>query len=49
MVLTNLIVVIIWQYIHVLNHHVVHLKLACYMSIVSQYKAGKKMQGICKN
>ena len=39
--LTNLTVLIIFQYTHVLNHHIIHLKLACYMSIVSQYKAGK--------
>ena len=39
--LINLIVIIILQYTHVLNHHIIHLKLACYMSIVSQYKAGK--------
>ena len=39
--LIHLIVIIIFQYTHVLNHHIIHLKLACYMSIVSQYKAGK--------
>ena len=39
--LINLIVIIILPYTHVLNHHIIHLKLACYMSIVSQYKAGK--------
>ena len=36
-VLTNLGVVIILQYIGVLNHHVVHLKLTqSFMSIISQ-------------
>ena len=39
--LINLIVTIILQYTHVLNHHIIHFKLACYMSKVSQYKAGK--------
>ena len=41
-VLTNLIVVIISQYIHISNHYVVHLKLTqCYMSIISQWSCKK--------
>ena len=36
-VLTNLIVVIIPQYIRILNYHVVHLKLTqCSMPTISQ-------------
>ena len=36
-VLTNLSVVIISQYIHIPNHHVIHLELTqCYMSLISQ-------------
>ena len=31
---TRLIVVIILQYIQVLNHCVVHLKLTCFMTII---------------
>ena len=46
-VLTNLIVVIILQYIIIPNHHIVHLKLIhCYMSIISQYSQKKiKIKG----
>lgn len=35
-VLNNFIVIIL-QYIHISNHHVVHLKLVeCYMTVISQ-------------
>lgn len=44
-VLTNLIVVIILQYMYVLKHHIVHLKLnTCYMPITSQSRWGKRFQ-----
>ena len=36
--LTRLIVLIISQYLCILNHYIVHLKLICYMSIKSQLK-----------
>ena len=37
--LTRLTVVIILQYIQILNYHVVHLKLVeCYVSVTSQLK-----------
>ena len=43
--LPRFIVVIISQYIHILNHYVVHLKLInCCMSIVSQFKKTPKME-----
>ena len=35
-VLTRLLVVIISQYVQILNPYVVHLKLLCFMSVVSQ-------------
>lgn len=41
--LTNFIVVTILQYIHVLNHDTVHLKLT-YMSISSQESWGRNTQ-----
>ena len=41
--LTRLIVLIILQYIQILNHYVVHLKLIYFcMPIMSQYKKGGK-------
>ena len=40
-VLTSLTVVIILQYIHVINHHIVHPKLAHYTQL-DHNKAGKK-------
>ena len=41
--LTRLTVVITLQYIHTLNHYVVHLKLtSCYMAITFQEKGEKK-------
>ena len=41
-VLTNLIVVIILQYIHIENHYIVHLKLThCYVNCIS-IKLGKQ-------
>lgn len=47
-VLANLIVIIIPQYIHVLNHHIVHLRLRqSYMSIKYQYSWGKLQNRKC--
>ena len=38
-VLANATVLIILQYINILNHHTVHLKLSqSYLSIISSYK-----------
>ena len=40
--LTKLTVVIIWQYIHLPNHYVVHLGLIqCYLSLISQENGGE--------
>ena len=37
--LARVIVVMILQYIHILNYYVIHLKLIdCYISIMSQYQ-----------
>ena len=41
--LTRLIVVIILQYIQILNHYIVHLKVTqYYMSVISQFKKREK-------
>ena len=43
--LIKLTVVIILQYIQILNHYVVHLKLICYMLIMPQLKKNDSLQG----
>ena len=46
-VLTNLIVIVISQYIHVSNHHVVYLRFTkCYTSVISSIKLEKKTMNI---
>ena len=46
MVVTNFIVVIILQYLHVLNHDVVCLKLILYVNYIS-IKLGEKKERKC--
>lgn len=48
--LTKLIVLIISQYIHVLNLYIVHLKLIyCYILITSEKTGGKKTNKLVQN
>ena len=44
-VVTNIIVVIISQYICTLNHHIVYLK-QCYIPILSPYSWRRKSHGV---
>ena len=47
-VLTNLIVLIISQYRHISNHHVVYLKLIqCYVTYILVNLRGIEIQQIC--
>lgn len=46
-ILTQLILVIVLQYIHISNHYAVHLKIIQYVNYISKEKTWKKKMNRC--